>query len=109
MPPCKPVNSLDNTFYDCDEAKEGTSRRHLHAALSENVDSYSFEVSMLGYEAAAAAAAAEDGEEDEGEDRAVITYSEASYHEIGRNLARCVCSIISKYFPELRCSESSDF
>ena len=108
MPPCKPVNSLDNTFYDCDEAKEGTSRRHLHAALSENVDSYSFEVSMLGYEAAAAAAA-EDGE-DEGEGRAVITYSEASYHEIGRNLARCVYfSIISKYFPELRCSESSDF
>ena len=109
MPPCKPVNSLDNTFYDCDEAKEGTSRRHLHAALSENVDSYSFEVSMMGYEAAAAAAAAEDGDEDEGEGRAVITYSEASYHEIGRNLARCVCPLISKYFPELRCSECSDF
>ena len=108
MPPCKPVNSLDNTFYDCDEAKEGTSRRHLHATLSENVDSYSFEVSMLGYEAAAAAAA-EDGEEDEGEGRAVITYSEASYHEIGRNLARFAFSIISKYIPELRCSESSDF
>ena len=50
---------------------------------------------MLGYEAAAAAAA--EDREDEGEDRAVITYSEASYHEIGRNLARCVCSIISKY------------
>ena len=39
-----PDYSLDNTFYDCDESKEGTSRRHLHAALSENVDAYSFEV-----------------------------------------------------------------
>ena len=39
-----PDYSLDNTFYDCDEAKEGTSRRYLHAALSENVDAYSFEV-----------------------------------------------------------------
>ena len=73
-----PDYSLGNTFYDCDETKEGTSRRHLHATLSENVDSYSFEVSMLGYEVA---------EDKEGE-AAVLTYSEASYHEIGRNLAR---------------------
>ena len=39
---------------------------------------------MLGYEASASAAEFEG----EGEERAVITYSEASYHEIGRNLAR---------------------
>ena len=39
---------------------------------------------MLGYEASASAAEIEG----EGEERAVITYSEASYHEIGRNLAR---------------------
>ena len=38
--------SLGNTFYDCDEAKEGTARRHLHAALSDNVDTYSFEVEV---------------------------------------------------------------
>ena len=36
--------------------KEGTSRRHLHATLSDNVDAYSFEVSMLGYEVAEAEA-----------------------------------------------------
>ena len=39
-----------------------------------------FEVSMLGYE--------EKWRGEEGEETAVVTYSEASYHEIGRNLAR---------------------
>ena len=77
---CPDDFSHENTIYNANPQKASTARRHFATALSPEVNSYTLEVSLLGFEdeegdASAAAAL-------------VVPYTDEMYCRVGRNLAR---------------------
>ncbi|XP_059093753.1 uncharacterized protein LOC131888832 [Tigriopus californicus] len=69
-----PDFSHDNTIYNVNPAKEGTARRYFGTHLSPEVNTYTLEVSIFGYE--------------EDETQAIIPYTDDLYCRVGRNIAR---------------------
>ncbi|XP_055604992.1 cytosolic carboxypeptidase 6 [Uranotaenia lowii] len=68
--------SQDHMMFNADDRKSGTARRYFADALSDNVNTYTLEVSMCGYYL---------------NDSNVLTqYTEDGYMRIGRNLARSI-------------------
>lgn len=75
-----PDFSLENTIYNDDESKAGTSRRYLCTAVSPEVNSYTLEASLYGYV-------------DPQSDPLlpiVVPYTDDMYCRIGRNIARSI-------------------
>ena len=69
-----PDFSHENTIYNCDQVKEGSSRRFFCTSLNPDVNTYTLEVSLLGYM--------------DDEEEAIVEYTEDSYIKAGRNIAR---------------------
>ena len=44
-----PDFSNENTIYNCDQVKEGTARKYFCSATRPDVNTYTLEVSMLGF------------------------------------------------------------
>nr|XP_022914708.1 cytosolic carboxypeptidase 6 [Onthophagus taurus] len=66
----------ENTMFNSDQHKLGTARRYLCAVLNNNVNCYTFEVSLFGYKL-------------EGSN-VIIPYTEENYMRCGRNLIRAL-------------------
>ncbi|GJQ68556.1 hypothetical protein Trydic_g14409 [Trypoxylus dichotomus] len=64
----------NNTMFNADINKIGTARRYLCTILSNQVNCYTFEVSLFGYQLSG--------------NQVVIPYTEDSYMRCGRNLLR---------------------
>ena len=70
---CDDFNS-DNTIYNADQKKSGSLRRHMTSYLSSEVNTYTIEVSLLGYE--------------DPETKQIVSYNDDLYSKVGRNIAR---------------------
>ena len=63
-----------NTIYNADQKKSGSVRRHMTTYLSHEVNTYTLEVSLLGYE--------------DKDRRQIVPYTDDLYAKIGRNVTR---------------------
>ena len=70
---CEDFNS-SNTIYNADQKKSGSVRRHMTNYLSHEVNTYTLEVSLLGYE--------------DKDRRQIVPYTDDLYAKIGRNVTR---------------------
>ena len=70
---CDDFNS-NNTIYNADQKKSGSVRRHMTSYLSHEVNTYTLEVSLLGYE--------------DKDRRQIVPYTDDLYAKIGRNVTR---------------------
>ena len=65
-----------NTIYNADQKKSGSVRRHMTNYLSHEVNTYTLEVSLLGYE--------------DKDRRQIVPYTDDLYAKIGRNVTRAL-------------------
>ena len=72
---CEDFNAT-NTIYNADCKKSGSVRRHMTSYLSHEVNTYTVEVSLLGFE--------------DKEKRQIIPYTDELYARVGRNLSRAM-------------------
>ena len=72
---CEDFNTT-NTIYNADIKKSGSVRRHMTSYLSHEVNTYTLEVSLLGYE--------------DKERRQIIPYTDELYARVGRNVSRAM-------------------
>ena len=72
---CEDFN-CNNTIYNADQKKSGSVRRHMTTYLSNEVNTYTIEVSLLGYE--------------DQENRQIIPYTDMLYARVGRNITRAL-------------------
>ena len=89
---CEDFNS-SNTIYNADQKKSGSVRRHMTSYLSDEVNTYTIEVSLLGYE--------------DKEKRQIIPYTDELYAKIGRNVTRALWDYY-KIVGTIPLEESSD-
>ena len=82
-----------NTIYNADQKKNGSVRRHMTSYLSDEVNTYTIEVSLLGYE--------------DREKRQIIPYTDELYAKIGRNVTRALWDYY-KIVGTIPLEESSD-
>ena len=72
---CEDFNAT-NTIYNADCKKSGSVRRHMTSYLSHEVNTYTVEVSLLGFE--------------DKEKRQIIPYTDELYARVGRNISRAM-------------------
>ena len=72
---CEDFNAT-NTIYNADCKKSGSVRRHMTTYLSHEVNTYTLEVSLLGFE--------------DKEKRQIIPYTDDLYARVGRNISRAM-------------------
>ena len=72
---CEDFNAT-NTIYNADCKKSGSVRRHMTSYLSHEVNTYTLEVSLLGFE--------------DKEKRQIIPYTDELYARVGRNISRAM-------------------
>lgn len=72
---CEDFNTT-NTIYNADSKKSGSVRRHMTTYLSHEVNTYTVEVSLLGFE--------------DKEKRQIIPYTDDLYARVGRNISRAM-------------------
>jgi len=89
---CEDFN-CSNTIYNADQKKSGSVRRHMTTYLSHEVNTYTIEVSLLGYE--------------DQEKRQIIPYTDDLYAKVGRNITRALWDYY-KIVATIPLEESSD-
>ena len=89
---CEDFN-CSNTIYNADQKKSGSVRRHMTTYLSNEVNTYTIEVSLLGYE--------------DHENRQIIPYTDQLYAKVGRNITRALWDYY-KIVATIPLDESSD-
>ena len=89
---CEDFNHA-NTIYNADQKKSGSVRRHMTTYLSHEVNTYTLEVSLLGYEDA--------------DKRQIIPYTDELYARVGRNISRAMWDYY-KIVGTIPLEESSD-
>ena len=82
----------ENTFFNSNPMKSGTARRFFCSSLNPEANSYTLEVSLLGYE---------------DEDGNLVHYTDDLYSSVGRNIARAFWDYykIIGYIPMENCGQ----